>query len=222
VGTIHQDAREPAAVAPFERGTMLRTLGRALLKSTPFVLALTLVAGLALASIPDSNGIIHGCYKTSGGALRVINTDRGQTCGTGERALKWNQRAATEGHIAMPIPFPDPCEDQSSYMPVDCGSPALVSVFLERSRYPTVTKFYLDVGHAVATSNAGCLRLFDYTANAAVTGSEKCTTNSSSTDALNEHVLIGPFALTGVGEHEYAIQKKGAEWIFTASIVAKW
>lgn len=31
-------------------------------------LALVAVGGAALASIPDANGVIHGCRKTSGGA----------------------------------------------------------------------------------------------------------------------------------------------------------
>jgi hypothetical protein len=53
------------------------------------VLAAT--GGIAYASIPDSSGVIHGCYKTTGGGLRVIDTDRGATCTTGEKSLNWNQ-----------------------------------------------------------------------------------------------------------------------------------
>ena len=51
-------------------------------------------AGIAYAVIPDSGGVIHGCYRTgppSPGLLRVIDTDAGQTCGSGEIALNWNQ-----------------------------------------------------------------------------------------------------------------------------------
>jgi len=52
-----------------------------------------LVAGgvAAYASIPDAAGVIHGCYATKGGTLRVIDTDAGQTCGKDEVALSWNQ-----------------------------------------------------------------------------------------------------------------------------------
>jgi hypothetical protein len=46
--------------------------------------------GIAYASIPDSNGVIHGCYKTQNGQLRVINTP-GQSCNPSENALNWNQ-----------------------------------------------------------------------------------------------------------------------------------
>lgn len=51
---------------------------------------LVLAAGAAYATIPDSNGVIHGCYAKSGGTLRVI--DAGVTsCKTGETSLDWNR-----------------------------------------------------------------------------------------------------------------------------------
>lgn len=48
---------------------------------------------MAFASIPDSGtGLIHGCYNTTTGALRVIDGAT-QVCGAGtETALNWNQR----------------------------------------------------------------------------------------------------------------------------------
>ncbi len=63
--------------------------------------ALVLVAGggaayAASASIPDSAGVIHGCYKPTGNGsvspLGVIDTalPRG-TCPKGQTALSWNQ-----------------------------------------------------------------------------------------------------------------------------------
>lgn len=48
-------------------------------------------ATVAVASIPDSNGVIHGCRDNKSGALRVIDSDKGQTCKSGETALTWNQ-----------------------------------------------------------------------------------------------------------------------------------
>src|SRR5437016_14590759 len=53
--------------------------------------------GIASATIPDSGGVIHGCYaKASGGTapgtLRVIDTGFGQSCGLNEVALNWNQQ----------------------------------------------------------------------------------------------------------------------------------
>jgi hypothetical protein len=51
---------------------------------------------IAYASIPDANGVIHGCYTVKGGSLRVIDTAKGQTCATGQHALNWNQKG-TQG-----------------------------------------------------------------------------------------------------------------------------
>lgn len=47
-------------------------------------------AGAALATIPDSGGVIHGCFGRSGGALRVID-DSQTTCSAGESSLNWSQ-----------------------------------------------------------------------------------------------------------------------------------
>ena len=49
------------------------------------------VAFAASSSIPDATGVIHGCYLTNTGALRVINTDAGQSCKSNELALQWSQ-----------------------------------------------------------------------------------------------------------------------------------
>jgi hypothetical protein len=42
-----------------------------------------------LASIPDSGGVIHGCYR-SNGSLSIIDSAT-QTCTGNETALNWNQ-----------------------------------------------------------------------------------------------------------------------------------
>ncbi len=55
-----------------------------------------LATGIASASIPASDGVIHACYSTTStpiGRLRVIDTSAGQSCSTGEVALNWNQSA---------------------------------------------------------------------------------------------------------------------------------
>jgi len=47
-------------------------------------------AGIGYAAIPDSSGVIHGCYSTKTGALRVI--DSSAKCANAEIALNWNQQ----------------------------------------------------------------------------------------------------------------------------------
>jgi hypothetical protein len=46
---------------------------------------------LTYATIPDSKGIIHACYATSTGGLRVIDTAVTTTCPTGQKAIAWLQ-----------------------------------------------------------------------------------------------------------------------------------
>jgi hypothetical protein len=55
----------------------------------PVVVAIMAAAiGIAQAAIPDSNGVIHACYK-SNGAIRVVNS--AANCKANETALTWNQ-----------------------------------------------------------------------------------------------------------------------------------
>jgi len=65
----------------------MRTMRRFVVGSVGLVLV---VGGVALASIPDQNGVIHACYRNSNGQLRVIDNAT-QTCSSGETALTWNQ-----------------------------------------------------------------------------------------------------------------------------------
>jgi hypothetical protein len=62
------------------------------------VLVTVILAGagaVAYASIPDSIGVIHGCYAKSSGGLRVIDTGSGQHCLPSEVAISWSQRGPT-------------------------------------------------------------------------------------------------------------------------------
>lgn len=63
--------------------------------SVGVVFAFVVAGATALASIPDAIGVIHGCFRTSTGALRVIDSDAGETCRSGETSLNWNQQGPT-------------------------------------------------------------------------------------------------------------------------------
>lgn len=63
-------------------------------KLAGFVAGALLLAGIGIAnaSIPDTNGVIHACIQPSNGNLtKIIDTDQGQSCSGGEQALNWNQ-----------------------------------------------------------------------------------------------------------------------------------
>src|SRR5262245_38049663 len=49
------------------------------------------IASGVYAAIPDSSGVIHGCYGKSGGQLRVIDSAKSTACAKTELALNWNQ-----------------------------------------------------------------------------------------------------------------------------------
>jgi hypothetical protein len=53
------------------------------------------LGGTAIAAIPGGDGVIDGCYKTSGGALRVIDKGSGASCTATETAISFNQRGPT-------------------------------------------------------------------------------------------------------------------------------
>lgn len=61
------------------------------------------VAGIALASIPAADGVIHGCYHTTNGNLRVVDDATTASCRTGETAIQWNQ-TGPEGPQGVPGP----------------------------------------------------------------------------------------------------------------------
>ena len=67
------------------------------LKRPPVIAAILLgvvvAAGVAKATIPDSGGVIHGCYKQPTGALRVIDQGAGGACNSSESGLDWSQQA---------------------------------------------------------------------------------------------------------------------------------
>src|SRR5688572_25702571 len=63
------------------------------------------LAGVAVAAIPDSSGVIHGCYARVTGNLRVV--DSAQKCRKSERAIQWNQKGPS-GPVGPPGPAGPP------------------------------------------------------------------------------------------------------------------
>src|SRR6478752_7192438 len=51
------------------------------------------VVAVATGAIPDANGVIHGCYLTGTGQLRVYDSASStiKKCASNEVALNWNQ-----------------------------------------------------------------------------------------------------------------------------------
>jgi Collagen triple helix repeat (20 copies) len=73
---------------------MMFTIRRRGLLTVAAFAILMVAAGVAYASIPDSTGVIHGCYTTGTGQLRVYDSQSStaKKCSSNERALTWNQQ----------------------------------------------------------------------------------------------------------------------------------
>lgn len=54
------------------------------------------IGGAVWASIPDAAGVIHACYKTQNGQVRIIDPGAGGSCQPSETAIQWNQ-TGTQG-----------------------------------------------------------------------------------------------------------------------------
>src|SRR5258707_779033 len=117
VGQKYRWQRRQAALRP-DRGGGRRLGGateggsimsrRVLIAAAAGALAATVLAGgVAWASIPDSGGVIQGCYTKGAGVLRVIDTAKGQKCPDAESPISWNQKG-DPGPAGSPWPKGDP------------------------------------------------------------------------------------------------------------------
>ena len=87
--------------------------------ATTLVLA---VAGTAIATIPDSGGLIHGCYKKSGsnkGLVKVIDSAQTSACPTGYAPLLWD-RAGTTRTLTWYAPYGGRCASVAGTAYADC------------------------------------------------------------------------------------------------------
>lgn len=107
---------------------------RKVLLAAGFATVLLAGGGTALAvssSIPDSSGVIHGCYD-SGGNVKVIDTSVTATCPKGYSSLDWNQTgpqgaagakgaqgsqgpAGPAGPASLDAAIGSPCDEGTAY-----------------------------------------------------------------------------------------------------------
>lgn len=166
-----------------------------------------LTAGMAVASIPDSAGTIHGCYATRTGALRVIDAPA-QQCTSKEVAISWAQ----EGPAGPPIEALDG---------VPCDTPNGPGTVATR-RATTPTQFGQEVGYQLTLAcvpDGAYIRLDIYgignitAAPAPAHGSDTCVGDNSAGDPVR-CVLFYPAGtsvlLTAVPADGYRIHE--ASW----------
>jgi len=79
----------------FARRAVPRTPARVAGVAAAVLILVVTAVGVAAASIPDSGGLVHGCYKSTAAtngthALAVINAAKTSTCPSGYSSLNWN------------------------------------------------------------------------------------------------------------------------------------
>jgi hypothetical protein len=78
---------------------MKTTRSAALVAAGMLVGTVLTAGGFAYANIPDSSGVIHGCYAKNG-ALSVVNAPK-KSCPVGSRPLNWSQ-TGPQGPVGPP------------------------------------------------------------------------------------------------------------------------
>src|SRR5919108_323143 len=97
--------------------------------ATAIALAALIIAigGVAYATIPDSEGVIHGCFNKQSGNLRVVESS--SECRTNESAIDWNQQGPpgppgiTQGKLFRDVETAE--VSTSSSEPVNLGGPSV-------------------------------------------------------------------------------------------------
>jgi hypothetical protein len=82
--------------------------------------ASVLAAGIAYASIPGSGGVIHACFKSNNGQVRLVES--AADCNPSEQAIQWNQ-IGPQGP-AGPQGVPGPAGPQGPVGPQGSQGPA--------------------------------------------------------------------------------------------------
>jgi hypothetical protein len=136
---------------------------RALVISGAAAVILAGGATAAYASIPDGNGVIHGCYLKSDGNLKVIDSAT-QTCKSDEKALNWNQAGpagpSTAGPSGLDVVTVDgPAGDQSiAYCPAD--NPYVLGGGYSTYNYEVIASF--PVGNEGSSGNGWEVQTANY------------------------------------------------------------
>jgi hypothetical protein len=92
MGTRNTIIGEEEQSEPWRR----RLTKRAIIVSAVATATLLAAGGVAIASVASrGGGVLHGCYSTSTGALRLINPPAHQYCKAGEKAIQWNASGIT-------------------------------------------------------------------------------------------------------------------------------
>lgn len=137
--------------------SLILGLSRLSRRSKQIVGALTaslLVMGVIVyASIPDSGGVIHGCYKRNNGTLRVIDTGVSQ-CDNSETPIQWNQ-TGPQGAPAPPRLITVGSGSADMQVPMGCGDAIRSMTVTKQSDASRLRITYKDDGFVEESTPGG-------------------------------------------------------------------
>ena len=128
---------------------LTRRAQKMLVLSTAAVLFLGIVA---YASIPDANGIIHGCYKKTSGQLRVIDGET-SSCDSNEVPIQWGQ-TGPQGPPAPPRLI-TVGTGYGTFAFIGCGETVRSKDFVKQSDTSSLRITYHDSAHVSIVTAGG-------------------------------------------------------------------
>jgi hypothetical protein len=143
------------------------------------VLGALVVAGVALATIPDANGVIHACYRPLDGNLRLIDSATTATCRLLETAISWNAQGPA-GPTGPRGPSAAFLKDQRN---------SFGSFSLQSATFLDILTLSLPAGSYVVSATAAVVT------DASITEEAQCIVRSSSTPlsvAVSGTLTAGP------------------------------
>ena len=159
---------------------------------------------VAYAAIPDTQGVIHGCYNTNNGDLRVVNDP--SSCRNGETSLTWNQTgpqgaAGPQGAPSAQSPSSGSSSHAFSISPGPVGVPAgwtAVPVAVDRMTVPAGNYVVWATGQANQVTGSD-----DY-ATCTLVGNGTIATQAMrpNSDTVADYALTGVTSLSSGGTIE--------------------
>jgi hypothetical protein len=119
-------------------------------------IALVSLGGIVYASIPGPDAVIHGCYNTQNGQLRVLDSSTA-SCGKNETAIQWNQ-TGPQGAAGLPGPIGPTGQTGATGQQGPAGTPgvakgyALINPVATNGNFPLVANKSASVIGVVHTS----------------------------------------------------------------------
>jgi hypothetical protein len=114
--------------------------------------AVLLLGIVAYASIPDANGIIHGCYKKTSGQLRVID-EQTSACDANETPIQWGQ-TGPQGPPAPPRLITVATENDT-FLQIGCTQTIRSKEFVKQSDTSSLRITYSDTANVTIFTQGG-------------------------------------------------------------------